>query len=175
MKYYSIDFVKRTQVLLKDLSSKAKELELDVTFLINTLLGLIVLCSEEGAEIFNEKIDEEFILKVIPENIEIFESTKINFTGNFDDKINIELSKKEFLLNQTKHWYIKKLRNGIAHHNIEIHSEPSERNGAWSHVTIFNTKDSKKGKIDFKIKLSINELYNLAMEISNIYLKKKQK
>lgn len=49
-KNYPLEFVERTIKLLEELSPHAKKAELDVTFLLNCTLGLIVATSENIKE-----------------------------------------------------------------------------------------------------------------------------
>ena len=167
MENYSIQFVERTKLLLERLEGKAHEEGLDVTFMLNTLLGLIVLCSEEGEDVFTKNIDDEFIERVIPPNIKIVESTEISFTEDLDKVHEVKISKRKFLKSKKQYWYIKNLRNGIAHQNIITDSDGSRY---WSHITIQNKKKGKTGKINFEVRLSITELKNLANTIADQYL-----
>jgi hypothetical protein len=168
-KNYSIEFVERTKQVLEILEQKAKENNLEVTFLLNTLLGLIVMCSEKGKNIFNKKIDDDFIEKIIPQDIQITENITIEFKQGMDDKIERNITKKEFLISKEQIWFIEKIRNGIAHQNIEPNPNGGE---IWTHIRIYNKRNNK---IDFGVTLSIDQLKKLALSIADTYLEKNRK
>jgi hypothetical protein len=68
VKNYKIDFVQRTLELLKTNYGRIQEdLHLEVTFLMNCLLGLIVTVTENKESknsFFSENIDDEFAEKI---------------------------------------------------------------------------------------------------------------
>jgi len=79
-------------------------------------------------------------------------------------ELNVKVSHKDDLKKKSKLWLINKIRNGIAHQNIEGVNE----NGKWIGVRLCNkNNDSKK---DFEIVFAIEELKRFAITLSNKYL-----
>jgi hypothetical protein len=166
---YRIDFVKRTNEILKENFRNFKEeKDREVTFLLNCLLGLIVAISENEKiekKVFNDNIDDDF-LAMIPNKIGFVERDRVDddLTNVNLVKLNIKVGHKEDLKGKNKLWLINKIRNGIAHQNIEGINE----NKRWIGVRLWNnTNDSKK---DFEIIFTIEELKNLAIALSDKYL-----
>jgi hypothetical protein len=165
---YPIDFVKRTRDLLINNFEQFKDKDLEVTFLLNCLLGLIVSVSEnkESNSIFNEKMDDEF-LKILPEKI----GFKIKDSTNYElvdiNTINIEIGHREELTDWFKRDFISKIRNGIAHQHIEAINE----DGKWVGVKLWNINNKLK---DFEIIFTIQEIKKLSLKIAEEYLKSRE-
>lgn len=68
---------------------------------------------------------------------------------------------------KTKQWFINKIRNSIAHQNIDGVSVKGE----WTGVCLSNIYSSRK---DFEINFSVEELRNFALKLSTIYLEEKE-
>jgi len=164
---YPIDFVKRTKDLLNDNFDYFKDKDSEVTFLLNCLLGLIVNVSEnekKSNKTFKGKIDDDF-LSNLPEKIGfIINNSNDNEISNINlFEINTNIGHKEDLKTRTKLWFINKLRNGIAHQNIEGINE----NKKWVGLKLWNTNSDIK---DFEIVFTIDELKKLSLMIANDYL-----
>jgi hypothetical protein len=168
IKNYKIDFIKRTKEILEENFQNFEEKDREVTFLLNCLLGLIVTISENEKtekKVFKDNIDNDF-LTMIPNKIGYVKRDRVD-----DDLTNVDLTElsvkvghKKNLKGKNKLWLINKIRNGIAHQNIEGINE----NDRWIGVRLWNnTSASKK---DFEIIFTIEELKNLAIALSDKYL-----
>ena len=160
------DFVERTLKLLETQNN----LKFDTTFLLNCLLGLLVAVYEFEDEdkkesIFNKNINQEF-LEYIPDNIEYFKA-KDDFEKVSNrlkvKRYNIELKGKNSIQEKTQLWYLEKIRNSIAHININ----PINRDKKWASVELFN--EHSYGK-DFSVEYSNEDLKKFAVYIAKRYL-----
>jgi hypothetical protein len=167
IKNYKIEFVERTKDLLNDNFSYFENKDKEVTFLLNCLLGLIINVSENEKKsniALKGKIDDAF-LSNLPNKIgfTIKVSGKNELTNDSLTEIMTKVGHKNDLRNYTKLWFVNKLRNGIAHQNIEGINE----NGKWIGLKLWNTNNDL---IDFEIVFTINELKKLALKIADDYL-----
>jgi hypothetical protein len=163
---YPEDFVKRTKKLIESHYEHIKTNgELEVTFLINCLLGLIVAVAENGKE--TGLISNSEILNSIQK---IGFSEKASDTSKQElinhDEITITIKHKDCLAEKEYQWFLKKLRNAIAHQNIE----PINEKEKWTGVKMWN--ESRDGIKDFAIELTNDELKRLALSIAGNYLGK---
>lgn len=151
---YNTEFPKRTLKLLKSFQIKKIDYKLNVTFLMNCLLGLIVTAVEnsERRELIVGNVDEE-LLNFLPENVEL----KIG-------KQALSVHPKTILNTRGKLSVLKKIRNAIAHQHVEPHN----RNNNWVGVTLWNV--TPQNEIDFRIELTTAQLNSLANYITNHYL-----
>lgn len=151
---YSTEFPKRTLKLLKSFQDKKIDYKLNVTFLMNCLLGLIVTAVEnsERRQLIQGNVDDE-MLGFLPDNIEL----KI---GNQP----LQVHPKTAVKNRGKLSTLKKIRNAIAHQHVE----PDNQNNNWVGVTLWNV--NPQNEIDFRIKLTTAQLNSLANYITNHYL-----
>lgn len=159
------DFVERTKDILVNGYDFFKENDREVTFLLNCLLGLIVTVSENKKDIFNGRIDDEF-LKFIPEKLGFVKSKTDGCNLITSDEImNKVLHKVDIKsIENGKKFFIEKIRNGIAHQNIE----PINESGKWVGVKIWN--ENKSGNKDFEIDFTVEELKKFALKIADDYL-----
>ena len=168
IKNYKIEFVSRTKDLLTENFEDFKSKDKEVTFLLNCLLGLIIAVSE-NEKISNRslkgKLDDEFI-KNIPDKIGFIikgnhnrDLTEQSLT-NIEAKVGHKLELKSF----EKLWFINKIRNGIAHQNIESIND----NDLWIGLKLWNTNNDKIK--DFEIIFTIEELKNLAIKIADDFI-----
>lgn len=167
---YPNEFVKRTRRLLKENFHIFKEKDIEVTFLLNCLLGLIVTVSENKkrnkSSFFIDNIDDHFLTFVpakigFVDNIPVSESydlTKMNVTES-----NVPVGHKDDLKKKSKFWLLKNIRNGIAHQNIV----GVNRGEKWVGVRLWNRRRKMK---NFEIVFTIRQLRKLAIEVSNKYL-----
>jgi len=151
---YSTEFPKRTLKLLKSFQDKKIDYKLNVTFLMNCLLGLIVTAVEnsERRHLITGNVDDE-MLSFFPDNIEL----KI---GNQA----LQSHPKAVLKSRGKLATLKKVRNSIAHQNVEPHN----RNNNWIGVTLWNIHP--RDGMDFRIELTTAQLNSLANYITQHYL-----
>lgn len=151
---YSTEFPKRTLKLLKSFQEKKIDYKLNVTFLMNCLLGLIVTAVEnsERRQLIQGNVDDEMLV-FIPDNIEL----KI---GNQ----NLISHPKSILKTRGKLSTLKKIRNAIAHQHVEPHNKKNN----WVGVTLWNVHP--QDGMDFRIELSTAQLNLLANYITNHYL-----
>jgi len=151
---YNTEFPQRTLKLLKSFQDKNIDYELNITFLMNCLLGLIVTAVEnsERRELIIGNVDDE-LLNFLPNNVElkIGNQSLANYT-------------KVILKTRGKLSVLKKIRNAIAHQHVEPHN----RDNNWVGVTLWNV--NPQNEIDFRIGLTTAQLNSLANYITNHYL-----
>jgi len=165
---YNKDFIKRTRELLINHYNKLEKEDLEVTFLMNCLLGLIVSISEDKSyfnKVLDNNIDEDFLLN-LPENICFIKLNKstVNLINCSESNIKLKISKKVDLKNYKKKWFINKLRNGIAHQHIQEINDKDE----WTGVEIWN--ETKSNIIDFRISFRIKELHQFVLFLSEQFI-----
>lgn len=169
IKHYRIDIIKRTKEILEKNFQNFEEKDREVTFLLNCLLGLIVAISEnekKKEKVFKGKIDVDF-LDLIPDKIGFVERNQADddLTNTDLTELNVKVGHKNDLKTKSKLWLINKIRNGVAHQNIEGINEDKK----WIGVRLWNTNnDSKK---DFEIVFNVEELKKFAIALSDEYLK----
>jgi len=167
IKNYKIEFVQRTKEILEEYHH-FEEKDREATFLLNCLLGLIVTISESEKRknvVFKGNIDETF-LELIPDKIGFIEkkSIKEDLTDEDLTKLTLDIGHKTDLKNKSKFWFINKIRNAIAHQNIEgVNNENDE----WIGVRLWNLNNRKK---DFEVIFTLDSLKNFAEKISGFYL-----
>lgn len=164
---YKINFIKRTQEILIAEYKSFQEKDREVTFLLNCLLGLIVVISENEQKklrVFKGKIDDEF-LSLVPDKVGFIQKNKSGMIIDLTDVSTIveNVGHKSELKEQDKLWFINKIRNGIAHQHIESIND----DGKWVGVRLWNTNNTSK---NFEIIFSINELKEFAISLSEKYL-----
>lgn len=171
---YKIDFVARTKEILEEDYSHFEGKGREVTFLLNCLLGLVVTISEnekENQQVFQGKIDDDF-LELIPDKIGFYlnpeqvnpEQESCILIDVSSVECRVRVGHKKELRKKTKLWLINRIRNGIAHQNIEGIS----KEGQWTGVCLWNI--DKKSRKDFEIIFTIDELKNFAIGLSSRYL-----
>lgn len=168
---YPIDIIKRTKEILEDskLHAVLKKEDREVAFLLNCLLGLIVAISENEkrkSEVFKGNIDDDF-LKLIPQKVGFIKKDNNKYDLTKEKQINLYIGHRGDLKQKTKQWFINKIRNSIAHQNIDGVSVKGE----WTGVCLSNIYSSRK---DFEIIFSVEELRNFALKLSTIYLEEKE-
>jgi len=166
---YKIDIIPRTKEILEAYYPHFNDNNREVTFLMNCLLGIIVAISENensNRKNFGDLIDEEF-LSYIPQKIGYINSKNIaaDLTNMDLTEIGFNVQHKENLVSKSKYWLINKLRNGIAHQNIEEVNNDLN----WVGVRISNLHFGKK---DFEIIFQIEELKQFSIYIANKFIEK---
>ena len=177
------EFVERTLLLLDKGYQNARTNQLEVTFLINCMLGLIVATYEQLKEskegFFEKKLYDEDIIEFIPERIAILdikpyydrfkaEVNKKSLISQFGNEIEfeskIDIKKFTLIKNITLREFIRNIRNGISHQNLMATSEDSH----WKGIRIWN--HNTNGIKDFEVEFSINQLREFAKMIGEKYL-----
>lgn len=179
---YPTEFVSRTIKLMEEFYSEIKAKELEVTFLLNCLLGLIIATNEstENSEYFtNTLITNEEIKKYIPKSIAQLNTSELNKSIknlineksllnqlNAEIELNnkIKIDKSEQLTNLSLKQFIRKIRNGIAHQNLM----PTSDNDHWKGIRIWN--HNTNGIKDFEVEFTISELKNFALFVGNKFI-----
>ena len=155
---YCKSFTKNTKTLLEEYFCQIKnDAELEVTFLMNCLLGLIVNVSEKKKNQKKVKISD--FAQFLPETFLLWSDT----TNKLETVMISDSSKYSF-----KKYFLKHLRNGISHSHII--AEP-DSNDNWHKVIIsdFYTIGKKKGLKNFEISLTIEQLYKLALKTAELF------
>jgi hypothetical protein len=168
IKNYKIDFVSRTKDLLDHNFEDFKNKDKEVTFLLNCLLGLIVNVSENEKKSnvsLKDNIDDNF-LSLIPDKIGFILKDEISqdLTKSDLTDIKVGIGHKSDLKSCTKLWFVNRVRNGIAHQNIEGINNKK----IWVGLRLWNINNKKK---DFEVIFTIEELRKLALQIAEEYLK----
>ena len=161
--FYIDDLPFNTRRLVEECSSYIEEtMGLEVTFLINCLLGLVVIVSEKHKD------------KIGSKKLSIFSSCLPDkFIGTRYNYSRIDTIEKKDYCHISASYFISKLRNGISHQNID--GNKNVVNGNWESVTIkdFYVEDDeqhgiRKGDNNFQITIDIDQLKKLAIEISKL-------
>lgn len=182
---YPKEFVERTLILLDKCYDNAKQNELEVTFLLNCLLGLIIATYEKmdvnvKDSVFGKRLWDEEISKFIPTKIAKIDlnsfyskfkddiNTK-SLIGQLDEKVKIEneieIQKHKLVKNLTLKEFIRNIRNGIAHQNLMATSQSEH----WEGVRIWN--HNKDGIKDFEVEFTISQLKKFAVFIGREFIK----
>jgi hypothetical protein len=180
---YPLEFVERTVSLIESLSADAEYRGLDVTFLLNCLLGLIVATSENIAiheiKTLDKKIFELDSKCLLPQKIAYIDlesalkvyKKQINGKSlinqgdkniSFESKINVNGYRQA--RNMKLKELLKKIRNGVAHQNLA----PLNDGGKWRGVKIWN--HGKEGIKDFEIEFEVSELKAFSIFLARIYI-----
>lgn len=165
---YRIDIIKRTKEILEENFQSFEEKDREVTFLLNCLLGLIVAISENEkrkVKVFKGNIDTDF-LTLIPAKIGFVEGRQLDadLTNADLTELSVKVGHKPALKKKSQLWLINKIRNGIAHQNIEGMNE----NGKWVSVRLWNSDNNARK--DFEVIFVIEELKRFAIALADKYL-----
>ncbi|MGN1193477.1 MAG: HEPN family nuclease [Dorea sp.] len=173
--HYLASFAKRTAENLEFVNVNAKESGLfEVTQLINSLLGLIVIPVEAYKCTKNDAINDNKLKELSKDDFECIDKLldtcqkeKRLFCdyGNWNGERNDRVSVSKFIIH---------LRNALAHGgNNGIHFYPMQESEKIEEVIFYdNDKSWHKNNIhEFCVKLSIEEIQNLVKAISNLYCK----
>jgi len=168
LKNYKIDFIKRTNEILEDNFESFREKDREITLLLNCLLGLIVTISEnekKEKKVFKNNIDDCF-LALIPDKLGFIVNKKVetDLISEQNATLTVSIGHKKDLKGRSQLWFINKIRNCIAHQNIEAIND----DGKWVGVRLWNTKNSTK---DFEIIFTVKELKSFATTLSERYNK----
>ncbi|WP_251614896.1 HEPN family nuclease [Senimuribacter intestinalis] len=175
LREFYVNQIKTTVEIVKQFSNTS---EFSPTMLLNSLLSLVILPYEEikrkgRGRLFSGRIIE--LNKKFGFSPEIFQPIQ-SCNGNAP----VYKTRKDIYA------YVGKLRNAIAHQNLRVIVGDKRE----IEIVIFNRfkgskcskcqtkgctekglKYSKKGIIDFQIRITIKQLQNLALYIANSYLK----
>lgn len=163
------EFVKRTrEILEKKYAYFKKDEDREVTFLLNCLLGTIVAVSESKKSNLKGNIDDKF-LELFPDKIGFLKKKSEEYYLSDTEKssIDFEVGHRTDLKIMPKRWLLKKIRNGIAHLNIEWEND----GGKCKTIRLWNEAASKVK--DFEITFEIEQLKDFAIELSKKYLSEK--
>lgn len=164
-KDYNKDFPKNTRNLFEgQYSNIAKTSGLEVTFLMNCLLGLIVIIFEKYEDLIKDKNLAEFS-DYLPETFEMSDSNKSQKIPRVKSNYN-SINLRDFL---------KRMRDGIAHQNITPLPKVDEDDTTtpWKSVEIkdiffWREDKEKKENENFNIIIEVDNLKKLAIAISDI-------
>lgn len=148
IKNFEIEFVERTKKILEEYEG-----DYDMSIILNCALGLIILPNEKRLTTpsWNTKLGD--ISKLPHFELKTFKPIKnINNSGGYYPK--------------TLKVLLKKVRNGLAHQNIE----PVNKNGKFIGVIIRNYPPNDH-QPDLEVQFSQQELKDFALFIANEYLK----
>lgn len=139
---YEIEFIKRTKEILNNYNRKERGYKF--TLLLNCLVSLIILPSERSS------LDKPPLW-----------NTRISQIPLFNSRVHPVWSDgKDHTLGE----FVKKLRNGIAHQNVE----PINKNGQFVGVKIWNV--NPRNITDFEVEFNRHALHDFANFIADQYL-----
>ena len=163
------EFADRTTENLRIIESFSyKPEKKEVTQLINSLLGLLVVPSERYKEESSEKEREENSLRVC--SPEMYRNIK---------KLIAQLKKEKKLYNDYGYArkypvcdFIHHLRNAVCHSgNKTLIFTPIEENKEIETVIFYDTYTNPSGKMyEFCVELTVEQIRNLIAEISKMYI-----
>jgi len=177
-KNYDVEFVENTIKLLTTNYEHIEKQDLEVTFLINCLTGLIIATNEKIQKsqktIFKYKVSDPRIRLKIPPH-----SRNINFKEGIKNTVNdlnlLEIDEQEIQENVEFELtdctdmmlidYLGKIRNGIAHQNIDT----IDNQGKWHGIKLWN--NTTNGIKNFETKFTVHELKEFALFIAEEYIK----
>ena len=185
LRNYPKEFVERTTQLLEKIEPKAKEEGLEITLLLNCLLGMVVTALENVDRckkgVFNKKLHSEELKPLIPKKIVSIKKSEL--IDKYADRVSkLELLKsyqkvefgipefriktqpKKEIYDKDLRWLLTKIRNGVAHQNIM----PINQGDNWEGIRIWN-KDNN-GLKNFAIEFKISELREFTKYVVNLYL-----
>lgn len=148
---FGTEFVQRTRLLLTEYKGEYK-----LSNALNCMLGLIVLPNERLEQ------NNDAIWDTLLENIPEMANLHINA---FDPIRNIRRGRITYYP-KTLRYFLKKVRNGIAHQNIA----PINTNKRFTGVTIWNYFGANKNNMDLNIELNRSELKRFALFVAEKYL-----
>jgi hypothetical protein len=170
---YKNEIIERTNDLIEEFYNSVCKKGLEVTFLVNCLLGLIVAAVENNnsKSIFTGNIGKKFGTK-IPEKVRYLAPPKRNQRKRSNKefpKLIHEIKwkvkdKTDLMKGYGKHKFISHIRNGIAHQNMTAINE----NKQWQGIRMWNEHD---GLVDFEIEFTNNELKEFALYIADEFKK----
>jgi hypothetical protein len=140
---YEIEFITRTRKIINDYNKRKNGYKL--TLLLNCLVGLIILPDQRT------EYGKPPLWEIEIDQIPIFQNAKISPKWSNNNKHTLEQ-------------FIRKLRNGIAHQNIE----PINRNNHFVGVKIWNV--NQQNIIDCEVKFDRHTLHEFASFIADQYL-----
>lgn len=169
------DFVRKTNEMLRDNWDYLQGKDKEVTFLLNCMLGLIVAIVEDEeiaknkfSQLFKDDFDKCF-LKLLPDKIGFIDPKQMDCSNLVDEgaAVNVVVVHKDALTKKHLHCLLKRIRNGIAHLNIEFENN---KEGQIEAIRLWNNPTSyAKNVKDVEIEFTVNELKKLAIELSKRY------
>ncbi len=181
-KNYPVEFVERTVELINKLSSEAKKENLDVTFLMNCMLGLIVATNEnikkynynefnrklsscgEDATVSKNIVNIKYKIYCKQHNKMIDKTLFLILADDGEIAVDVKISDCQQTKDMTLRELLSKIRNGVSHQNIE----PINADKEWKGVRIWNINRELK---DFEVKFEVSELKCFSIFIAETYLK----
>lgn len=170
---YAVDIVSRTKDLLCSESyTKAEQDGLEVTFLINCLLGLIIAVSETEKKKKTSWVKKNIntdLTVLIPEQIAFTKkpqvSSLIEAKGSL---LSYQILGKDDLKEKTVQWLVNKLRNSIAHQNIE--AIDINNNGKWTGIKMWNQPVTGSEERDFEVIFTTNQLREVSIYFADTFI-----
>lgn len=170
---FCINQIKNTKKIIDQFSNN---MELSSTVLLNSLLSFVVLPFESVKQKNGERVFQGKMAEI---------NKNLGFTPDIFVPIKSCINNDITFGKRTIYEYVNKLRNAIAHQNINI-TVDENRIIHISLYNIFEGKDCKKcnakkckekglsktgrGICDFRITVNISQLKKLAMYVANSYL-----
>ena len=150
IKKFEIEFVERTKKILEEYTG-----DYDMSIILNCALGLIILPYEKRRDTPSWNTELGDISELPSFNLKIFKP--IRNTNNSGVTY----------YPKTLKVLLQKIRNGLAHQNIE----PVNENGKFVGVIIRNYFNKANRHLDLDVHFSQQELKDFALFIANEYLK----
>lgn len=159
------NFIERTRKNLEE----SEKFDNDFTFLINTLVGLLILPNEKLKRGVFRKYDPfKKKVKDVPALKNMFTNRKITIVQNREVVIDKAMifsndGTPKKILDTPVHELLSKIRNSIAHFQIE----PTRSGDKWEGILL---KNEYRGNQTLHLYLTQRELKELALYISGKYL-----
>lgn len=164
---YNKEFTERTKKLLDEYYDKIEqEKGLEFTFLMNCLLGLIVITKEKAngqfATFLRNKLTDKEMEENIPHSVfgVDFKKSKKDLANTKQISFDVKNIREE--INLAK--FLNSLRNAIAHQNVDTIAE----NGTWERVVFYNVDNNHIR--NFEVVFTQEELRKFALFLANKYL-----
>lgn len=166
IKNYNKEFTERTKKLLDEYYDKIEqEKGYEFTFLMNCLLGLIVIAKEKANSEFGKFLKKKLTDKEIEENVPHsifgvdFKKSKKDLSNT--QKISFDIKNIREEINLEK--FLNSLRNAIAHQNVDTIAE----NRIWKKVVFYNVNGEIR---NFEVVFTQEELRKFALFLADKYL-----
>lgn len=197
LKDYPLEFVERTQRMNHELREHAKSQNLEVTFLLNSLLGTIVAINENMDKIdsilsatrnnpFKRPIfHDENLIAIIPKEIEFISAKEIKRQIKREFQFHRDNPQESFSLQsplrlnlEFEKWNRKKVIDKMSINkflnllrNSIAHQNlvPINKNKLWDSVYLYNT--DSYNFINFKVIMKISEIESLSNYFISMYIK----
>lgn len=155
---FDIEFIERTQQLIKEYEGKN-----EFTFLINCLLGLIILPNE-----FNKEFQLKYLQVPLEDTAIINKCLKDSDIFIFNPTYFNKKKKKFSNEKKTLGCFLRKLRNALAHISS---TKPINENGRWIGIKVKDINRKNNYNVELELVLKYEQIKIISEFISTEYQK----